>query len=45
MASLYADENFDHQVVAELAARGHDVLTALAAGNANRRVNDAAVLA
>jgi hypothetical protein len=45
MASLYADENFDHRVVAELAARGHDILTAQAAGNAYRGVDDAAVLA
>jgi hypothetical protein len=45
MASLYADENFDHRVVAELAIHGHAVLTAQAAGNAYRGVNDAAVLA
>ena len=45
MASLYADENFDHQVVADLIARGHDVLTAQAAGNAYRGVDDPAVLA
>lgn len=45
MANLYADENFDHQVVAELVARGHDALTAQAAGNAYRGIDDANVLA
>ena len=45
MANLYADENFDHRVVAELAVRGHDALTAHAAGNAYRGISDAAVLA
>ncbi|TMQ29927.1 MAG: hypothetical protein E6K70_24950 [Planctomycetota bacterium] len=45
MASLYADENFPFAVVEELRKLGHDVLTALAAGQANQRIVDAAVLA
>lgn len=45
MARLYADENVPFPVVEELRRRRHDVLTALAAGNANRAVPDAEVLA
>lgn len=40
---LYADEDFDHRVVARLRALGHDVLTAM---DANRRgMSDADQLA
>ena len=45
MAHLYADENFPLPVVRELRRLGHDVLTAHEAGQANRRVPDADVLA
>ena len=45
MASLYADEDFPHPVVAELLALGHDVLTAQDAGQANQKIPDAHVLA
>jgi hypothetical protein len=45
MARLYSDENFDHGVVAELVALGHDVLTAQAAGNAGQKIPDPDVLA
>ncbi len=34
MTHLYSDENFPRQVVEALRALGHDVLTALEAGNA-----------
>ena len=44
MASLYADENFPLPVVEELRGLGHDVLTALEAGQANRAIPDADVL-
>ena len=44
MASLYSDEGFPLQVVEALRALGHDVLTALDAGQANRAVADEAVL-
>ena len=45
MASLYADENFPRPVVEALRGFGHDVLTALEAGQANRRIGDPDVLA
>ena len=45
MASLYADENFPLQVVEALRQLGHDVLTALEAGEANRAIPDTDVLA
>jgi Domain of unknown function (DUF5615) len=45
MARLYADEDFDYPVVAELRRLGHDVLTALEAGHANQRIPDEEVLA
>lgn len=45
MAFLYADENFDHPVVALLRSFGHDVLTAQQAGQANQSIPDALVLA
>lgn len=44
MASLYANENFPLQVVLALRALGHDVLTSLEAGNANRAIPDDEVL-
>jgi predicted nuclease of predicted toxin-antitoxin system len=45
MAQLYADENFDYRVVAELRQRGQDVLTAQEAGQAGQKIPDADVLA
>src|SRR5437764_4033508 len=45
MARLYADENFDYPVVEQLRFLGHDVLTAQEAGQANRKIPDADVLA
>ena len=45
MALLYADENFHCKVVDELRQLGHDVVTALQAGNANQKIPDADVLA
>jgi hypothetical protein len=45
MARLYADENFAHPVVIELRRLGHDVLTALEAGQANQGIADDHVLA
>ena len=40
MARFYSNENFPKQAVDELVQRfGHNVLTALAAGNANRAVD------
>lgn len=44
MARLYSNENLPLQVVDQLRALGHDVLTSLEAGNANRRVPDLEVL-
>ena len=44
MASLYADENFPLQAVETLRRLGHDVLTALDAGQANRAIADDEVL-
>lgn len=46
MALLYANENFSAKVVQILRETyGHDVLTSLEADNANRRIEDSAVLA
>ncbi len=45
MAALYSNENFPLPVVAELRARGHDVLTSLDAGQANLSISDEQVLA
>ena len=45
MARLYANENFPFQVVKTLRNLGHDVLTSLDAGNANRSIPDDEVLA
>ena len=45
MAPLYADENFDHPVVAQLRSLSHDVLTAVQAGQANQGIADHQVLA
>jgi hypothetical protein len=43
---LYANENFPKQIADELSGRyHHDVLTTVAAGNANRAVPDEEVLA
>ena len=40
MAQLYADEDFPFPVVERLRELGHDVLTALEAGQANLGVED-----
>jgi hypothetical protein len=45
MARFYANENFPLLAVVRLRELGHDVITALEAGNANRRIPDEAVLA
>lgn len=42
---MYADEDFDFQVVMELRRLGHDVLTVQEAGQGNRAIGDADVLA
>ena len=44
MAAFYADENFPLPVVEALRRLGHDVLTALEAGQANERIPDDAVV-
>jgi hypothetical protein len=44
MADLYSDENIPHASVLELRKLGHDVLTALDAGQANQKIPDAQVL-
>jgi hypothetical protein len=45
MSLLYADENFPLAGVVQLRGLGHDVLTALEAGQANQKIPDPAVLA
>lgn len=45
MAKLYADEGFPGQVSRLLQDLEHDVLTVQAAGQANQRIPDEAVLA
>ena len=45
MADLYANENFPRPVVQELRTLGHDVLTSVEAGTANRAIPDDQVLA
>ena len=45
MARFFADEDFPYPVVEALRRRGHDVLTCEAAGRANRKIRDEAVLA
>src|SRR5438105_1988654 len=45
MARLYADEDVPLPLVEQLRALGHDVLTALEAGQANQSIQDADVLA
>jgi predicted nuclease of predicted toxin-antitoxin system len=45
VALIYTNENIEQQVVNALRARGHDVLTSLEAGNANRSIADKDVLA
>jgi len=44
MSQLYADEDFPLPVVVELRILGHDVMTALEAGQANQRIPDQDVL-
>jgi hypothetical protein len=44
LARLYADENFPLPVVEELRRLGHDVLTAVDAGQAGRAIPDDQVL-
>ena len=44
MARLYANENFYRPVVVRLRELGHDVLTSLESGRANRKVPDEEVL-
>ena len=45
MARLYADEDFPFPVVERLRQLGHDVLTAIDAGQANQSIGDAVQLA
>jgi predicted nuclease of predicted toxin-antitoxin system len=45
MEKFYVNENFPLPVVEFLREFGHDVLTSLEAGNANKRIPDDAVLA
>ncbi|MCI0364127.1 MAG: DUF5615 family PIN-like protein [Phycisphaerales bacterium] len=45
MARIYANENYDFNVVVELRQRGHDVLTVQEAGNAGQGIPDPDVLA
>lgn len=45
MARLYADEDFSYPVVQRLRQLGHDIVTALEAGQANQAIEDEAVLA
>ena len=45
MARFYSNENFPVLTVVKLRELGHDVVTALEAGNANQRIADEAVLA
>lgn len=45
MARFYSNENIAVQLVSELRNLGHDVMTSLDAGKANRAVPDAEVLA
>lgn len=45
MARLYSNENFPLDMVVELRRLGHDVLTSYEAGQANRGIPDAEVLA
>lgn len=45
MAQHYADENFHGEAVRELRKLGHDVLTVREAGQADKKITDAEVLA
>ena len=45
MATLYSNENFPQPVVEELRRLGHDVLTVLEAGKAEKAIQDDEVLA
>ena len=44
MARFYSNENFPHPTVLKLRELGHDVVTALEAGNANRQISDEELL-
>ena len=44
MARFYSNENFPLLTVVKLRELGHEVVTALEAGNANQRIADEAVL-
>jgi len=44
VASFYADENFHLEVVEALRRLGHDVVTALEAGQANQAITDESLL-
>ena len=44
MANIYTNENFRYSIVIKLRELGHDVLTALEAGNANQSIPDENVL-
>ena len=44
MARFYSNENFPLPVVVALRALGHDVLTSLEAGQANRKIPDEQVI-
>lgn len=44
MAKIYTNENFRYSIVIKLRELGHDVLTALEAGNANQSIPDENVL-
>ena len=44
MARFYSNENFAKDVVDCLRGLGHDVLTSLEAGNANKQIDDLEVL-
>lgn len=45
MARFYSNENFPLLTVVKLRELGHEVMTALEAGNANQRIADESVLA
>jgi hypothetical protein len=45
MAQFYSNENFPLLTVVKLRELGHEVVTALEAGNANQRIADESVLA
>jgi hypothetical protein len=45
MARFYSNENFPRLTVLRLRELGHEVMTAVEAGNANQRISDETVLA